>query len=88
MYDRYEVNQTKCSIHSLGYAICLYYTGQSENARKLFTKFLTEMTEWDFSARSDYEIVMAVCHKLLDMKDDNSDFDMSEDDIIDTFCGM
>ena len=46
------------------------------------------MTEWDFSARSDYEIVMAVCHKLLDMKDDNSDFDMSEDDIIDTFCGM
>ena len=93
VYKRYESNQTNISFHTVGYAICLYYLGQTENANKLFVKILDNSAKKYFTSKNDYEIIVAVCSKLLGIdNDNNSKLDkffpnITDDDIISIFCG-
>ncbi|MGI5172650.1 hypothetical protein H0R92_03485 [Treponema sp. OMZ 840] len=56
-----------------------------------FIKILDDASEKAFSLKSDYEIAVAVCSKLLgknnDLKTDELFLNMTEDDIINIFCG-
>ena len=92
VYKRYESNQTNISFHTVGYAICLYYLGQTENANELFIKILDNSTAKYFTSKSDYEIIVAVCRKLLGIDNGNNSklddfFSYTTDDIINIFCG-
>lgn len=90
IYERYYENNSSVSFHTVGYAVSLYYLGRKEIANKLFNKILENTSEKNFSTKSDYEIVILVCTKLLnknmEMKD-NVFPNMSDEDIINIFCG-
>ncbi|MGN0350228.1 MAG: hypothetical protein ACI4ES_01145 [Roseburia sp.] len=91
VYERYEKNQEKPSFHTMGYALCLYYLGQIDEAKEMFIRVLENASEKDFATKSDYEISIFICRKFLDIQNkiDNEDFYscMTEEDIINTFCG-
>ena len=93
VYKRYEANQTNISFHTLGYAVCLYYLGERKQANELFIKILDKSAEKYFSSKRDYEIIVTVCSKLLgidngnNLKIDEFFFNMTDDDIINIFCG-
>ncbi|WP_428770668.1 hypothetical protein V1L52_02195 [Treponema sp. HNW] len=63
----------------------------TENAGNFFIKILDDASEKAFSSKSDYEITVAVCSKLLgknnDLKTDELFLNMTEEDIINIFCG-
>ncbi len=84
VYSRYESNQSDISFHTMGYAVCLYYAGQKKKATELLKRIENKANENDFSSKEEYEISFGVCHKLLT---DTSHFYMSDEDIINTFCG-
>ena len=93
VYKRYEANQTNISFHTLGYAVCLYYLGERKQANELFIKILDKSAEKYFAPKRDYEIIVTVCSKLLglansnNLKTDEFLFNMTDDDIINIFCG-
>lgn len=91
IYNRYAKNQKKVSFHMTGFAVCLYYLGQTEKARELFIEILENGSEKDFDSKSNYEISVFICRKFLNEKNDsNRDdlySDMCEEDIINIFCG-
>jgi hypothetical protein len=74
-----------------GFAVCLYYLGQTEKARDIFIEILENGSEKDFGSKSNYEIAVFICRKFLKANNefDNEVFysDMSEADIINIFCG-
>lgn len=91
VYERYEKNQKKISFHTTGYAVCLYYLDQAERAKKLFAEILNTASEKDFTSKSDYEISIFICKKFLNKKNElNTEeiySNMTEEDIINIFCG-
>jgi len=93
VYKRYEANQTNISFHTAGYAVCLYYLGERKQANELFIKILDKSAEKYFAPKRDYEIIVTVCSKLLglansnNLKTDEFLFNMTDDDIINIFCG-
>lgn len=91
VYTRYAKNQTKVSFHMTGFAVSLYYLGQTEKARDIFIEILKNGSEKDFGSKSNYEISVFICRKFLNEKSefDSEDFysDMGEEDIINVFCG-
>ena len=93
MYKRYEASQTNISFHTAGYAVCLYYLGERKQANELFIKILDKSAEKGFTSKSDYEITVVVCSKLLGLENSNNLntdgflFNMTDDDIINIFCG-
>ena len=93
VYKRYEASQTNISFHTAGYAVCLYYLGERKQANELFIKILDKSAEKGFTAKSDYEITVVVCSKLLGLENSNNLntdgflFNMTDDDIINIFCG-
>ncbi|UTC95206.1 hypothetical protein E4N85_05465 [Treponema denticola] len=91
VYTRYAKNQTKLSFHMTGFAVCLYYLGQTEKASEIFIEILENGTEKEFGSKSNYEISLFICRKLLNENNefDSEDFysDMGEEDIINVFCG-
>ena len=93
VYKRYEANQTNISFHTAGYAVCLYYLGEKKQANELFIKILDKSAEKYFAPKRDYEIIVTVCSKLLgidngnNLKIDEFFFNMTDDDIINIFCG-
>lgn len=91
VYTRYAKNQTKVSFHMTGFAVSLYYLGQTEKARDIFIEILENGSEKDFGSKSNYEISVFICRKFLNEKNefDSEDFysDMGEEDIINIFCG-
>lgn len=93
VYKRYEASQTNISFHTAGYAVCLYYLGERKQANELFIKILDKSAEKGFTSKSDYEITVVVCSKLLGLENSNNLntdgflFNMTDDDIINIFCG-
>lgn len=94
VYKRYESQQTRISFHTVGYAICLYYLGQTEKAKSMFVKILDTSTEKNFASTADYEISIAVCNKLLGVSAKNNLMSnelfstiTTDTDIISIFCG-
>lgn len=93
VYKRYEASQTNISFHTAGYAVCLYYLGERKQANELFIKILDKSAEKGFASKSDYEITVVVCSKLLGLENSNNLntdgflFNMTDDDIINIFCG-
>ena len=93
VYKRYEASQTNISFHTAGYAVCLYYLGERKQANELFIKILDNSAEKGFTSKSDYEITVVVCSKLLGLENSNNLntdgflFNMTDDDIINIFCG-
>ncbi|WP_407396678.1 hypothetical protein [Treponema sp.] len=91
VYKRYEKNQTKASFHTMGFALCLYYLGQTDKAREMLIGVLENASEKDFVTKSDYEISIYICRKFLDIQNiiDSEDYysGMTEEDIINIFCG-
>lgn len=91
VYERYEKNQRKTSFHTMGYAVCLYYLGKTEKAKDIFIEILENGSEKEFASKSNYEISLFICRKFLNEKKglDSEGFysDMSEEDIINIFCG-
>lgn len=91
VYERYEKNQRKTSFHTMGYAVCLYYLGKTEKTKDIFIEILENGSEKEFAPKSNYEISLFICRKFLNEKKglDSEGFysDMSEEDIINIFCG-
>jgi hypothetical protein len=93
VYKRYESQQTRISFHTVGYAICIYYLGQTEKAKSMFVKILDTSTEKNFASTADYEISIAVCNKLLGVSAKNNLMSnelfstITDTDIISIFCG-
>lgn len=73
-----------CIKKTLGHAVCLYYAGHKEKATELLKRIENKVNENNFSSKEEYEISIGVCHKLLT---DTPYFYMSDEDIINTFCG-
>ena len=93
VYKRYEAQQTRISFHTVGYAICIYYLGQTEKAKSMFVKILDTSTEKNFASTADYEISIAACNKLLGVSAKNNLMSnelfstITDTDIISIFCG-
>ncbi len=92
IYERYEKNRNHISIHTVGFAVCLYYHGEIEKANDLFVKILNNVSEKDFTSKSDYEISLFICRKLSNTNPEISSNEfysnMTDEDIINTFCGF
>ena len=76
-----------------GYSQQCYYLGERKEANELFIKILDKSAEKYFAPKRDYEIIVTVCSKLLglansnNLKTDEFLFNMTDDDIINIFCG-
>lgn len=91
VYERYEKNQTNISFHTAGFAVCLYYLGQTERARAIFIEILKNGSEKNFGSEGNYELSVYICRKFLDEKNELYSAgiysNMNEEDIINVFCG-
>ena len=91
IYERYEKNNNIITFHTTGYAVCLYYLGETEKARNIFIQILKKASEKEFASKSNYDISLFICRKLLNKNEgsDNEDFysNLNEEDIINIFCG-
>lgn len=91
IYERYEANQKNISFHTVGHAVCLYYLGQTEKARDMFIEIAKSASEEEFSSKSDYELSLFVCKKLLHVSNESCTetfySKITDEDIINTFCG-
>lgn len=93
VYKRFESNKKTISFHTAGYAVCLYYNGYEEEAKKLFSEILEKTSVCNFSNQDEYNLVIATCNKILGKKNTyNSEitsavYEMTDDEIISTFCG-
>ncbi|MBQ9609640.1 MAG: hypothetical protein IJP90_12215 [Treponema sp.] len=93
IYERYVLYQNRISFHTAAYAVCLYYAGQTEKANDIFMDIVRKSDETNFNSDIEYTLVVSVCSKLLylnnsnSLKIDNEFYYMSEEDIINTFCG-
>lgn len=91
IYERYENNNNIITFHTTGYAVCLYYLGETQKARNIFIQILKKASEKEFASKNNYGISLFICRKLLNIYDgsDNDDLysNLNEEDIINIFCG-
>lgn len=91
IYERYENNNKIITFHTTGYAVCLYYLGETQKARNIFIQILKKASEKEFASKNNYDISLFICRKLLNIYDesDNEDLysNLNEEDIINIFCG-
>lgn len=91
IYERYENNNNIITFHTTGYAVCLYYLGETQKARNIFIQILKKASEKEFASKNNYDISLFICRKLLNIYDesDNDDLysNLNEEDIINIFCG-
>lgn len=93
IYERYESFQNQISFHTMGYAVSLYYAGNIGKANDIFHKIINDSSVQDFNSDVEYKLVFSVCSKLVGFDNCNNSqieedyYNMSKEDIINTFCG-